>query len=402
MSGEAPVRERALRTDPAGGPGRALPIALVAFAALGLPDGMLGIAWPSMRATFDLPLAGLGQLLLAGTIGYLTGSASSGFLSDRFGTRPVLMGSALASAAAMLAFAAAPSWPLVLLGGLAAGYGGGGIDAALNAYVALRHGPRTMNLVHGCYGIGATIGPLVLTAVLAGGRSWRLPYAGLFALQLALLTAYALTGGAWGGRRPAREATARPVAIPWALVGVGLALFFVYTGVEVATGQWSYTFLTTARSAPATAAGLAVSAFWAGLTAARLAVALFGRRLGPLPLLHASVVVTLAALALFWWSPAPAVGYAGLVLAGVGFAPVFPALVTLTPRRVGEDVAARVVGLQLGAAGSGASLAPAGLGVLMQWGGTALLAPCLLAGGLALAALHVAATALARRSGARG
>jgi len=393
------VTERTVAADPARGGRWALPIALVAFVALGLPDAMLGVAWPSMRATFDQPLAALGQLLLAGTFGYLTGSTASGFLSDRFGTRAVLIGSALAWATAMLAFAAAPAWPLLLLGMVALGIGGGGIDAGLNAFVALRHGPGAMNLLHGCYGIGATIGPLVLTAVLAGGRSWRLPYAGLLVLQLVLVAAYALTGRAWGGRRRPREAAADPVAIPWALVAAGLALFFVYTGVEVATGQWSYTYLTTARATPPTAAGVAVAAFWAGLTAGRLGAALFGRRLAPLTLLHASVAATIVATALFWWSPAPAVGYAGLILAGVGLAAVFPALVTLTPRRVGEDVAARVVGLQLGAAGAGASLAPAGIGVLLQWGGTALLAPCLLVGAVALAALHVVATALAGRRG---
>jgi fucose permease len=392
------VTERALRTDPAGEGRWALPVALVAFVALGLPDAMLGVAWPSMRATFDQPLAALGQLLLAGTVGYLTGSSASGFLSDRFGTRAVLIGSALAWATAMLAFAAAPAWPLLVLGMVALGIGGGGIDAGLNAFVALRRGPGAMNLLHGCYGIGATIGPLVLTAVLAGGRSWRIPYAGLLVLQLALVVAYALTGRAWGGRRRPREAASGPVAIPWALVAAGLALFFVYTGLEVATGQWSYTYLTTARAAPPTAAGVAVSTFWAGLTAGRLGAAVFGRRLAPLALLHASVAVTIVATALFWWSPAPAVGYAGLVLAGVGLAAVFPALVTLTPRRVGEDVAARVVGFQLGAAGAGASLAPAGVGVLLQWGGTALLAPCLLVGAVALAALHVVATTLAGRS----
>jgi fucose permease len=391
------VNERAPRTDPESSGRWALPVALVAFVALGMPDGMLGVAWPSMRATFDQPLAALGQLALAGTAGYLGGSAASGFVSDRFGTRAVLIGSALAWAAAMLAFAAAPAWPPMLLGMAMLGLGGGGIDAGLNAFVALRHGPGAMNLLHGCYGIGATIGPLVLTAVLAGGRSWRIPYAGLFALQLGLLAAYVLTRRAWGGRRRPRETAAGPVAIPWALVAAGLALFLVYTGLEVATGQWSYTFLITARAAPTTAAGVAVAAFWGGLTAGRLGAALFGRRLAPLTLLHASVLVTIVALVLFWWSPVPVVGFAGLALTGVGLAPVFPALVSLTPRRVGEDVAARVVGFQLGAAGAGASLAPAGVGVLLQWGGTALLAPCLLVGAAALAALHVAATALARR-----
>jgi fucose permease len=393
------MTERPLRVDPAGGGRSAMPIALVAFVALGLPDAMLGVAWPSMRVTFDQPLAALGQLLLAGTFGYLTGSTASGFLSDRFGTRTVLIGSALAWATAMLAFAAAPAWPLLLLGMVALGIGGGGIDAGLNAFVALRRGPGAMNLLHACYGIGATIGPLVLTAVLAGGRSWRLPYAGLLVLQLVLVVAYTLTPRAWGGRRPPREAAASPVAIPWVLVAAGLALFFVYTGLEVATGQWSYTYLTTARAAPPTAAGVAVAAFWAGLTAGRLGAALLGGRLAPATLLHASVAITIVAMALFWWSPAPAVGYLGLVLAGVGLAAVFPALVTLTPRRVGENVAARVVGLQLGAAGAGASLAPAGVGVLLQWRGTALLAPCLLAGAAALAALHAVATALAARRG---
>src|SRR5215468_8045790 len=117
-----------------------------------MPDGMLGVAWPSIRATFDQPLAALGQLLLLGTAGYLAGSAASGFVSDRFGTAAVLIGSCLASAVAMLVYAAAPVWPLFVLGGLALGVGGGGIDAGFNAYVALRHGPGAMNLLHACYG----------------------------------------------------------------------------------------------------------------------------------------------------------------------------------------------------------------------------------------------------------
>jgi fucose permease len=176
-----------------------------------------------------------------------------------------------------------------------------------------------------------------------------------------------------------------------------MALFFVYTGIEVAAGQWSYTFLTMARDAPAAAAGLAVSAYWGGLTAGRIGAALLGKRVAPLPMLHASVALVVVALALFWWSPVPAVGLAGLVLAGVGFAPIFPMLVTLTPRRLGEDVAARAVGVQLGAAGSGASLAPAAVGVLLQRSGAGLLAPCLMAGGIALAVLHAAAVGLDRR-----
>jgi fucose permease len=377
--------------------GRAtIPIALVAFVALGLPDGMLGVAWPSIRATFHQPLAALGQLLVVGTAGYLTGSGGSGFLTDRFGTGILLVGGAAASAAAMLAFAAAPSWPLLLLGGLVLGLGAGAVDAGANAFVALRHGVGTMNLLHACYGVGATLGPLAITGALSTGLSWRVPYVAMVVAELALLVAYAVTSRAWGGRRRERAAAAGPVPGRWTLLGVSLALFFVYTGIEVSAGQWSFTFLTMARHAPLAAAGLAVSAFWGGLTAGRVAAALAGGRLRPLPLLNVSTATTIVALALFWWSPHPAVGLAGLVLAGVGFAPIFPALVTLTPGRVGEALAARAVGLQLGAAGSGASLTPAAIGLLLQRGGAGLLAPCLLAGGAVFAVLHVGATMLAR------
>jgi fucose permease len=138
-----------------------------------------------------------------------------------------------------------------------------------------------------------------------------------------------------------------------------------------------------------------VSAYWGGLTAGRLGAAALRGRIAPLALLHTSVAIILVALALFWWSPAPVVGLIGLVLTGVGFAAIFPSLVTLTPERVGDPVAARVVGFQLGTASAGSSLGPAAVGVLLQRGGAALLAPLLLAGGAILAVLHVAATVMA-------
>jgi fucose permease len=376
----------------------AVPVALVVFVALGLPDGMLGVAWPSVRATFDQPLAALGQLLIVGTCGYLAVSGSSGFLSDRVGTGALLVCGACASGAAALAYATAPSWPLLLLGALLMGAGSGAVDAGGNAYVALRHGPGTMNLLHGCYGIGATLGPLVVTACLALGRPWRVAYVVMLGLELALLVAFTLTRRSWDRSRRAQSAAAAPVLpTPFAMIGVSMALFFVYTGLEVAAGQWSYTFLTVAQAVPATAAGLAVSGYWGALTACRLGVALVAPRVGAARVLHASVAVSVTAVALLWWYPAPAVGLAGLVLTGAGLAPIFPALVTLTPGRVGEGMTARVVGLQIGAAGSGAALAPAAIGLLLQRAGAWLLAPCLVVAAAALAALHLAAGALARR-----
>jgi len=365
--------------------------------ALGLPDGMLGVAWPSMRATFGQPLAALGLVLLALTCGYLTASAASGFVEARLGTAAVLTAGFAASAAAMLAFATAPNWALFVLGALILGLGAGSVDAGANAYTALEHGAGPLNLLHAGYGLGAALGPAVMTALLAAGLVWRLAYAGMVGAELALLVAVAGTRRSWSGTRNMSTHTAEAQGrVPLALVGASLAMFFVYTGVEVGAGQWSYTFLTTARALPSTAAGLAVSGYWAGLTVGRLAASATAARLGALWLLHASVVVTVAALTLFWWGRSPMVGVVALAAAGVGLGPVFPSLIALTPGRVGQAAASRVVGLQIATASVGGALGPAAIGVVLQVGGPALLAPSLAAGAASFLALHVV-TSLAVR-----
>ena len=372
-------------------------IALAAFVALGLPDGMLGVAWPSMRGTFGRPLAALGLVLLALTCGYLTASAASGFVEARLGTAAVLTAGFAASAAAMLAFATAPNWALFLLGALILGLGAGSVDAGANAYMALEHGAGPLNLLHAGYGLGAALGPAVMTALLAAGLVWRLAYAGMVGAELALLVAVAGTWRSWSGTRDMSTRTAEPrVRLPLALVGASLAMFFVYTGVEVGAGQWSYTFLTAARALPSTAAGLAVSGYWAGLTLGRLAAYAAAARLGPLRLLHGSIAVTVAALALYWWGSSAPSGVVALAVAGVGLGPIFPSLVALTPKRVGEAAASRVVGLQIATASAGGSLGPAAIGVALQGGGPELLGPCLAAGAASLLALHVV-TSLAVR-----
>jgi len=173
-------------------------------------------------------------------------------------------------------------------------------------------------------------------------------------------------------------------------------MFFVYSGVEVGAGQWSYTFLTASRTLASVSAGLAVSGYWAGLTLGRLAAYAAAARLGPLRLLHGSVAVTVAALALFWWGPSAPSGVVALAGAGFGLGPVFPSLIALTPGRVGQAAASRVVGLQIATASAGGSLGPAAIGVVLQAGGPALLGPCLAAGATSFLALQVV-TSLAVR-----
>ena len=173
------------------------PLAALAFVSLGLPDGLLGVAWPSMRVFFGVDLQALGGLLVATTAGYVASSFSSGRLLRQVNLGTVLAASCLLTASGLLGYAAASHWPVVLALGVVLGVGAGAIDAALNTYVATHHGARTLNWLHACFGIGAASGPLMMTAVLQRGSTWQRGYVIVGIAQIALATCFALTFRAW-------------------------------------------------------------------------------------------------------------------------------------------------------------------------------------------------------------
>ena len=172
-------------------------LAALAFVSLGLPDGLLGVAWPSIRASFGLELDALGALLVAATTGYVASSFSSGHLLGRINLGTVLAVSCGLTATALLGYASASAWLAMLALGALLGLGSGAIDAALNTYVATHHGPRMLNWLHACFGVGAASGPLVMTAVLESGSTWRRGYAIVGLAQLALAGCFVVTFRSW-------------------------------------------------------------------------------------------------------------------------------------------------------------------------------------------------------------
>src|SRR5688572_6582458 len=161
-------------------------IAFVAFISLGLPDGVNGVAWPSVRATFGLPVGHLAILITAGTCGYLVASFSSGAVVRRLGVGRLLLASSLLVVGASAGYALAPAWPVMVGLGVFSGLGAGAIDAGINAYAARHFSPRLVDWLHAFYGVGATLGPVLMTAVLAAGLSWRWGY-GVNAMLLAVM-----------------------------------------------------------------------------------------------------------------------------------------------------------------------------------------------------------------------
>lgn len=351
------------------------PLAGLAFISLGLPDGLLGVAWPSIRAFFGLELDALGALLILTTLGYVTSSFSSGRLLQRMNLGTVLAVSCALTGAGLLGYANATWWPLMLAVGIVLGLGAGAIDAALNTYAALHLGPRALNWLHACYGAGAATGPMIMMAVLHAGRPWQRGYVSVGAAQLALAAAFALTAGWWpktgGTSRSCEDATSAPMraTLGEPAAWLGIATFFIYTGIEGSVGAWTYTLLTEGRGVAPEHAGVIASLFWSSLTAGRMLAGTAGGAVSVPTLLRIALAGVVLGTALVWLHAGLLSTAAGVALAGCACGPIFPLLVATTPSRLGTMHAANAVGFQIAAAAIGLSVLPGAVGVAATaWG----------------------------------
>jgi fucose permease len=375
-----------------GAPALLLGLSFLGFVSIGLPDGLLGVAWPSIRSHFGLPLDALGALLVAVTVGYVGSSAASGWILARTGVGTLLAASCLATAASLLGYASASAWPAVVAFGVLAGLGAGAIDAGLNTHVATRHSARTLGLLHACYGVGTTAGPALMTSVLMAGLPWQRGYAMVGAAQLALGAAFAATRGRWPG--PSRPAGAgsphAPLASTLRLRSARLAIaaFLLYTGLEAAAGAWIFSVLSMGRGLPMAAAGSAASVYWGGLAAGRVAFALLPAPWRPRSPLRACAALMALACAGLAADLGPAATLAAAALLGAAAGPVFPTLIATTPGRVGPQHTANAVGLQVAAAAVGQAGLPALLGILAEAHGLEIVPQALLGASLLLLAVH--------------
>ncbi len=384
-------------------PAKPLLLAILAFICLGLPDGILGVAWPSIRKTFDLPLSALGSLLFAAMAGYLASSFTSGWLVQKLGLARLLLVSNVLVLASLLGFATAPVWPVMVASGVLAGLGAGGIDAGINAYAAAMFSPRVVNWMHASYGVGATLGPLLMTGVLQAGLAWRWGY-GLVAIVLATLaTGFLKSSDLWNVAPAAesvppvppaslRETLARPV------VRFNIALFFLYTGIEATAGQWTYSLVTEARGISPMRAGVWASAYWFSLAAGRIILGALAGRVRPDSLLRAGMTsASLGTLAL-WSNAGETVTFLGIALTGFSLAPIFPLLISLTPERVGSVHSNNAIGFQISAAYLGAAALPAAVGTLSMTRSLEIVGPLLFTATIALLLLNELATRSAGKS----
>jgi fucose permease len=376
VEGAGTTRMRTSRLIPA--------LGLMGFLLFGMRDGAVGVAWPSIRASFRQPLSALGLLVLASLGGYLVTSALSGRVGRLLPVGRQLVMASVSASAGVAVFALSTDWLLLVGASSLLGAANGIVDVNVNAHLAKHHRVGTMNLVHAGWGLGTTLGPLVVTASLALNGSWRPAYLLLLAFELVLLAGFVSTRKLWDAT-PARRASAAvitPTARRASKVALSatLVLFFVYAGLELGTGQWAYTFLVYGHAVGTTPAGLAVAVYWGALTGGRVVASVLGDRLRPITLLDICLGVTLAGCLLVLWYPSAPAAAAGLAVTGLGLGPVFPTLVSLTPARVGTVRTSAVMGYQLSAAALGGSLMSAVIGVALQHFGARALGSIVVAG----------------------
>ncbi len=390
-------------------------LACLAYLTVALPSSTLGLLWPSMRLSFHEPLGALGILLAFGVTASVTSSAATWRILSRVGVGPLLAVGTVLTAAALTVEALAPSlW--VLAGGFALfGLGFGSTDSALNAHAARHFGAREINWMHASFGLGAVIGPLLVTVLLTNGVGWRWTY-GAMAIALAVLASvFALVHQRW--QAPPRELSA-PVRDPAAplpkrptptghrrplarVVLSGLTFVAVECGIESGAGIWGYVFLTAGRGLSHEAAGVAVAAYWAMMFVGRAVLGPVAERVGPGRVLSGAVVgVTLGAALMTL--PGPGfVAVIGMMSLGLAAAPIFPLFTLTTAQRVGagDKGTTRTVSLQVAASAIGGAALPAGIGLVIGLSDAKVLAPSLLVLGAAMCGVYGLLAHLTRARG---
>lgn len=345
----------------------------LAFISLGLPDSILGAAWPVMHQDLEVPLETAGLLFMTIAGGTIVSSLVSGRLMNVFGTGKITLFSGLLTASALLGFYAAPSMLWLVVSAVLLGLGGGTVDAALNHYVATHYKAHHMSWLHSFWGVGATFGPIIMAQFLSGQGGWRNGYLTIAGIQFLLAAILFISLPLWNRvsqknsiglheTPPERSKQVKPLQTK----GVKLSLFafLFYCGVEATVGLWGSSFLVNVKELPAATAARWVSFYWGGLTVGRFLTGFVTFRMSNLLLIRSGQIIALTGAALLLL-PLPSVfSLAGFIMVGFGLAPIFPCMLQETPARFGKTNSQTIMGYQMAVAYTGSTFVPPLLGYM--------------------------------------
>ncbi len=359
-----------------------LGLAFLAFILIGANDGGVGVILPSLREYYGVDKATVGFMFLAGTAGYLIAGFSSGLLVEKLGPRVFLMLGSSFFVVGVFIVSLRPIFGLLLATFLILGFGVAILDAGLNAYIArLPNSTPILNYLHAFYAAGAFIGPLIASGILALGASWNNLYLVWIGLGLVVLAGFAVLyngrGQTSAQERAAGKNDGNVMLVALRVRAVWIAAFFLlfYTGAEVTTGSWGYTFLTEDRHQEIVLAGWMVSGYWLGLMLGRLILGKLSERIGGKNLIQGCLVGVVVGLMLVWLVPIGIAAAIGLFVTGFSLGPIFPTTIALMPTLVPDRIVATAIGFLASFAATGAALMPWLAGNLAQGAGLWTLLP---------------------------
>ena len=351
-----------------------LAVIYLAFISLGLPDSLLGSAWPSMHVEFGVPVSYAGVISMIIALGTVVSSLQSDRLTRRLGAGMVTALSVLLTALALLGFSLSKSFPALCLLAIPYGLGAGSVDAALNNYVALNYASRHMSWLHCMWGVGTSVGPYVMEYALTGGQGWNAGYRYIAILQFALTLVIFVSLPLWkkraaqtrtedaaadaGRALPLREI----VRIPGAKDV--MVAFFCYCAVEATTMLWASSYLALGRGVSAEAAAGYASLFFIGITVGRALNGFLTMRFSDAQMIRAGQALVALGALLLLLPLGTGAALAGLVAIGLGCAPIYPCIIHSTPERFGADRSQALIGVQMASAYVGTLLMPPLFGLI--------------------------------------
>lgn len=344
----------------------------LSFVSLGLPDGLLGSAWPVMYEAFDVPMsfAGIVSMLISGCT--IISALMSERLVSRLGTGWVTALSVAATAIALFGFSASTSFWQICLWAVPYGLGAGSVDAALNNYVAVHYKSRHMSWLHCFWGVGCTCGPYVMSYFLMNGQSWNRGYHAIFILQAVLTGILVLSLPLWKKKASSVDGetpdSVKPLGLKKTIAIQGvkemMTAFLCYCAIESTSGLWAVSYIVLEKGVSAEKAASWGAIFFLGITIGRFISGFLTAKFSDKQMIRIGMGVIAAGIIVLFIPAGAAGAVAGFILIGLGCAPVYPCMIHSTPERFGADRSQAVIGVQMASAYVGSTLMPPLFGMI--------------------------------------
>lgn len=374
-----------------------LAIIYLAFISLGLPDSLLGSAWPTMYIQFDVPISYAGIISMIISAGTIVSSLQSDRLTKWLGTGKVTAISVATTAVALLGFSFTHSFRVLCLWAIPYGLGAGSVDASLNNYVALHYKSRHMSWLHCMWGVGATAGPYIMGIALSMGQGWNMGYRYIGIIQVVLTAILVFSIPLWKGRKSpvknlqntgteqllgnasekAGTTSEKALSLREILKIVGakevMICFFCYCALEQTAGLWASSYLTLHKGVSSEMAAIFASLFYIGITVGRAISGFVTMKLNDIQMIRLGQGIIVAGIVAMILPGSNILAMAGLVLIGLGCAPIYPCVIHSTPAHFGADKSQAIIGVQMAFAYIGTMLMPPLFGMIARGISVALL-----------------------------